>query len=542
MINNNINHQSAASKLLHKSRVFHYAFIMLLSLQFVWSFEATAQITAELPAACATCPVTISPSTNGTGVVTTYAGVGCTGNGTITGPMIAGTPVSGVTMQIYANVTTLGSYDITAGPTNGVTFRRSGTFTTLGCQLITLTATGTPTAAGTNTFTTNTTPSVSAPGTTVGVVPAYPTGTGTLFGRICFDVAISNNNLNDCGTLISRASQQADFTLTATNTQTYTFTPAVAVTDIAFVYVNTSGTPITSVSAQSATSAAAGTPITATVNYDTNNNVDATGLTRTNALTADIYVTYKEAGVDKQLKISPKVQDCACCGAPTASGEFLVFMCHNLGADETADPFTPSWKLNGAYIQWGRRGPTTSWQTTISNSLIGFRSAPVDGTPAGAQTSSLAGPWAANSAASTAWNVNEAAPLKTALDPCPLGYRIPTITEWESILLEPLYIATGVVATATNITQIAGSTWYQDGTNADYDSGYLINNTLYLPAAGYALESTGNLNFRNNTGIYHSSTYEPFFNSRGLAISASGIGIYQPGSIQYAYTIRCIAE
>lgn len=31
-------------------------------------------------------------------------------------------------------------------------------------------------------------------------------------------------------------------------------------------------------------------------------------------------------------------------------------MCRNLGADQTANPFIPGWKLIGNYYQWGRNG------------------------------------------------------------------------------------------------------------------------------------------------------------------------------------------
>lgn len=89
-----------------------------------------------------------SPSTGGTGVVSSYGAPACTA-GSVSGTMTEGVAVSGVTMTVYANVTTLGTYSITSGPVNGVTFSGSGTFTATGCQAITLTATGTPTAAGT---------------------------------------------------------------------------------------------------------------------------------------------------------------------------------------------------------------------------------------------------------------------------------------------------------------------------------------------------------------------------------------------------------
>ena len=112
-----------------------------------------------------------TPSTNGSAIVTSFGAPACAAN-TINGTMLAGVPVSGVTMSLYAFVTKLGSYNITAGPTNGVTFSGSGTFTVLGCQAIPLTATGTPTAAGATTWTTNTTPSGSATATVAALSPS----------------------------------------------------------------------------------------------------------------------------------------------------------------------------------------------------------------------------------------------------------------------------------------------------------------------------------------------------------------------------------
>ncbi|SIR03763.1 hypothetical protein SAMN05880574_1631, partial [Chryseobacterium sp. RU37D] len=41
------------------------------------------------------------------------------------------------------------------------------------------------------------------------------------------------------------------------------------------------------------------------------------------------------------------------CGAYIAPGQWKDFMCHNLGADVSADPFTPSASIQGAKYQWG---------------------------------------------------------------------------------------------------------------------------------------------------------------------------------------------
>ncbi|TXB62717.1 fibrobacter succinogenes major paralogous domain-containing protein [Phaeodactylibacter luteus] len=114
-------------------------------------------------------------STNGTGIVSAYGTPGCTA-GSISGTMTEGEDASGTTMTIYANVTQVGTYDITAGPVNGVTFSGSGTFAATGCQEITLTATGTPTAAGNHDYSLNTTPGETVTATVAAAIGSYPAG------------------------------------------------------------------------------------------------------------------------------------------------------------------------------------------------------------------------------------------------------------------------------------------------------------------------------------------------------------------------------
>jgi hypothetical protein len=56
------------------------------------------------------------------------------------------------------------------------------------------------------------------------------------------------------------------------------------------------------------------------------------------------------------------------CGAYIAPDVWKEFDCYNLaaiGKVTGADPFTPSWELNGGYWQWGHKGPDTSqWYDT----------------------------------------------------------------------------------------------------------------------------------------------------------------------------------
>jgi uncharacterized protein (TIGR02145 family) len=87
----------------------------------------------------------LSPSSNGTAIVSAF-----TCNTASAGTMTAGSVVSGVTQTITATVSTAGTYSISISA-NGVTFAGSGNFT----------ATGTPTAVGSSSFTLNTTPNCS---------------------------------------------------------------------------------------------------------------------------------------------------------------------------------------------------------------------------------------------------------------------------------------------------------------------------------------------------------------------------------------------
>jgi uncharacterized protein (TIGR02145 family) len=134
-------------------------------------------------------------STNGRGEVSEY------GVGSSTGTMTLSVPVSGVTQTITANVTALGSYNISAIK-NGVTFNARGSFTSMGSQDIVLTASGTPTQTGTNEYILNTTPSATFTSTIgsmstngLGVVTSYTTNTSNPFvGTLTASEPIPQNN------------------------------------------------------------------------------------------------------------------------------------------------------------------------------------------------------------------------------------------------------------------------------------------------------------------------------------------------------------
>lgn len=199
------------------------------------------------------------------------------------------------------------------------------------------------------------------------------------------------------------------------------------------------------------------------------------------------------------------------CRVPTNSGHFLVFKCHNLGADESADPLVPSWRLNGAYFQWGKKPVDTNgdkYKSKPNNGNEGFAAAPSGPGASEANATSVVD-WSTTRADDGAWNVSEVSPVKTANDPCPIGYRVPTRNEWRSIFIDQ-------DGNSINIPNAPGSTWLSE---IRYDSGKIVNNSMYLPAAGYRMRITGEPYALNAFGLYWSSTefgggaYDVFFYS-----------------------------
>jgi hypothetical protein len=117
----------------------------------------------------------------------------------------------------------------------------------------------------------------------------------------------------------------------------------------------------------------------------------------------------------------------------------------------------------------------------------------------------------------TLWNAgSETVPVKTANDPCPVGWRAPTATEFESL---------------------GNGSW----TNApvhgrNFGSGTDI---LFLPAAGERDFRTGAVLYEGY-GYYWSVTTSSNF-SRSLAIS-SGSCFVVSRFRAYGYSVRCVAE
>jgi uncharacterized protein (TIGR02145 family) len=195
------------------------------------------------------------------------------------------------------------------------------------------------------------------------------------------------------------------------------------------------------------------------------------------------------------------------CGAYLASGntDWKVFSCHNLGADTNADPFTPDWKLNGNYYQWGRNptcfGKDDTDGTNPCSSPVYGAAGPWGNTTMEDNAGTISG-WGTMAAENGAWDDND----KTTDDPCPPGFRVPTNDQWTKVLAN------------NNITPVG--TWIPSTTN--YQTGKMFGSGLFLPAAGYRDSENNNnavLALRGSHGLYWSSSvlstnaYYLFFSS-----------------------------
>ncbi len=306
---------------------------------------------------------------------------------------------------------------------------------------------------------------------------------GLLFsGKQCFDVAETDGSATDCGTLTSRAANKSDFNQSATYTQTYyliTPSPGYTVSNVSFAYVETvSGQIVESISGGNPGSISPGAKVPCTVTFkkDLSSSSGITGKakgrTAASALTFKLYAIYTMNGKEYKTVLPIQVRDCACCGAMVSETEWRVFACFNLGVtaanQQTLNPFAPV--------------------PSIKGSIYTFY----------AETSN--------------WYQNG---RKTANDPCPANYRVPTLNELKGLV-------------TYNVT-----TWV--GTASMGNGGAMVGSSLMLPY------STG---YSNNPICLLSSTN---VNNWGSGIYQNNGGYYYPlvadtyGFSPVPYPVRCIA-
>jgi uncharacterized protein (TIGR02145 family) len=179
-------------------------------------------------------------------------------------------------------------------------------------------------------------------------------------------------------------------------------------------------------------------------------------------------------------------------------------MAHNLGANYSLDPHTPAQGIHGNYYQWGRI-------TDVADSST---------------SSADIGGWNTTAAANDAWVDGS----KTANDPCPTGYRVPTQAQWSLV----------ASYNAQTITGTFGDSETNFGAARHFGAGA---NKLTLPAAGYRNNSDGALNGRGNFGYYWSST-ENSTNSTVARYLLFGSNPANMGNANRSsgFSVRCVSE
>jgi len=279
---------------------------------------------------------------------------------------------------------------------------------------------------------------------------------------------------------------------------------------------------------------ASGSSTVLTVKFKTNlNSSSATPKiyerTRNQAAKVIINIIYNNGSTDMNVPLTLSIQDCVCCGAYTTSGTWREFMCHNLGADQNLDPFTyvvgnadGSGGTLGWLFQWGRKADGHQLRNSATTTTLATNSANAGSSFIPNLNSDYSWLTTVNM---TLWGAT-----KTANDPCPAGYRVPTKIEWQSTFASNSY-------SQSDPGDATANTWTWTG------NGYKVGNGLFLPAAGARNWGTAAVENVGASGSYWSSTPQSSDCAATTSFGSSKVNTY--GSMTYhadGESVRCIAE
>jgi len=247
------------------------------------------------------------------------------------------------------------------------------------------------------------------------------------------------------------------------------------------------------------------------------------------------------------------------CPVKTVNGNWLTFMCYNLGADENMSiaeqrAYVPKDDLDetvyGSLYQWGRVADghqlrtSQAYPTDDTSSENGAVSSPnLDSNGQVLSTFEAYGKFVKTNVVPNDWHDPGDNNLwsdsgKTSNDPCPNGWRLPTLYEWESIINGDNIAVTPVPA--TGYTSSSGNTWKW---NSSGTAGYLVTpsgssvSTLFLPSAGRRSSSS-------SIGGVTFGCWTTTLDGRYSFFMSLNSGTLQPASSSRAtgLSVRCVAD
>ena len=224
-------------------------------------------------------------------------------------------------------------------------------------------------------------------------------------------------------------------------------------------------------------------------------------------------VAYQSVVSDIDSIIFYKPDPCLEC--TQKGGVYINDVCWATRNLDTGGVFVENPEDYGALYQWGRKADGHESRTSGTTTTLATTDTP--GHSDFILTDSSPWDWR-NPQNDILWNSGtEIAPVKTANDPCPAGWRVPTQTE---------------------LASLGSGEWQTTPAGRIFSNG---SNTLFLPAAGYHSANSSALYNVGSNGAYWSSTVNST-NAYNFYFSSSSVSATDNDDRGLGFSVRCVAE